>query len=44
MASVHEGWIADLFADLTKKERDGLMALLARTKTSVRKALGRHTP
>ena len=43
MASVHEGWIADLFADLTKKERDGLMALLARTKTSVRKALGRPT-
>ena len=27
MASAHEGWIADLFADLTKKEREGLMAV-----------------
>ena len=40
MASVHEGWVADFFADLTKKEREGLMALLARTKASVRKAIG----
>ena len=44
MASVHEGWIADLFADLTKKEREGLMALLARTKASVRKAIGESAP
>ena len=48
MASAHEGWIAelfaDLFADLTKKEREGLMALLARTKASVRKAIGESAP
>jgi DNA-binding MarR family transcriptional regulator len=44
MASAHEGWIADLFADLTKKEREGLMALLARTKASVRKAIGEGAP
>jgi DNA-binding MarR family transcriptional regulator len=44
MASAHEQWIADLFADLTKKEREGLMALLGRTKASVRKAIGKSTP
>lgn len=39
MASAHEGWIADLFGDLSKKERDGLMELLGRTKASARKAV-----
>ena len=39
MASAHEGWIADLFGDLSKEERDGLMELLGRAKASARKAI-----
>jgi DNA-binding MarR family transcriptional regulator len=35
----HEGWIADLFADLTKKDQADLMRLLAKTKMSARRAI-----
>ncbi|MDB5511616.1 MAG: transcriptional regulatory protein [Enterovirga sp.] len=38
MADAHEGWIADMFAELTRDGVDDLMALLGRTKDSVRKA------
>ena len=40
MAAAHEGWIADIFDGLSKEETGQLMALLASTKTSARKALG----
>jgi DNA-binding MarR family transcriptional regulator len=39
MAVEHEGWIADLFRDLTKRDRDDLMRLLAKTKMSARRAV-----
>jgi DNA-binding MarR family transcriptional regulator len=39
MASEHEGWIAQLFGDLTQKEQKDLMRLLAKTKNSARKAM-----
>jgi DNA-binding MarR family transcriptional regulator len=38
MAAEHEGWIASIFSALTKQEQEGLMHLLAKTKTSARKA------
>lgn len=38
MARTHENWIADIFADLTAEEIETLMKLLAKTKTSARKA------
>ena len=40
MARVHERWIADLFADLTKEDTDQLMELLGKAKQSARKAVG----
>ncbi len=39
MAAEHEGWIADLFGDLTQKEQKDLMRLLAKTKNSARRAV-----
>lgn len=39
MAAEHEGWIADLFGDLTQKEQKDLMRLLAKTKSSARRAM-----
>ena len=39
MAQQHEDWIAEFFADLNRGETDQLMALLAKLKTSTRKAL-----
>ncbi|RDI61162.1 MarR family winged helix-turn-helix transcriptional regulator [Microvirga subterranea] len=39
MAAEHEGWIADLFGDLTQKEQKDLMRLLAKTKNSARRAM-----
>ncbi|HWP16866.1 MAG TPA: MarR family transcriptional regulator [Xanthobacteraceae bacterium] len=39
MARTHEDWIAQLFAGLDATEIDQLMALLAKTKTSARKAM-----
>jgi len=39
MAGEHEHWIADLFGDLTTKDRNDLMRLLAKTKLSARRAI-----
>ena len=39
MAAEHEGWIAGLFGDLTRKEQADLMRLLAKTKISARRAI-----
>jgi DNA-binding MarR family transcriptional regulator len=39
MAAKHEGWIASLFSDLTKKDQEELMRLLAKTKLSARRAV-----
>jgi DNA-binding MarR family transcriptional regulator len=41
MARAHEDWIADIFAALTPDDIETLMQLLARTKGSARKAVGR---
>lgn len=38
-SAAHEGWIADLLADLSPAERAALFRLLGRAKTSVRAAL-----
>jgi DNA-binding MarR family transcriptional regulator len=38
MARTHEDWIAEIFAGLDTGEIDALMALLAKTKTSARRA------
>ena len=39
MASEHEAWIAALFADLSRQDREDLMRLLAKTKMSARRAI-----
>ncbi|HEY8565032.1 MAG TPA: MarR family transcriptional regulator [Beijerinckiaceae bacterium] len=39
MASAHEGWIAAMFGDLSRRESDDLMRLLAKTKLSARRAV-----
>jgi DNA-binding MarR family transcriptional regulator len=39
MARTHEGWIAELFAGLNSDDIEKLMTLLARAKTSARKAV-----
>jgi DNA-binding MarR family transcriptional regulator len=39
MAAEHELWIADLFGDLTAKDRGDLMRLLGKTKLSARRAI-----
>ena len=39
MARAHEDWIAEVFAGLAPDEIDTLMALLAKTKASTRKAV-----
>ena len=45
MARTHEDWIAELFAGLSPADIEALMTLLAKTKTSARKALtGREAP
>jgi hypothetical protein len=38
MARTHENWIAEIFSDLSGDEIETLMKLLAKTKTSARKA------
>lgn len=38
MARTHENWIAEIFSDLSADEIETLMKLLAKTKTSARKA------
>jgi DNA-binding MarR family transcriptional regulator len=44
MAAEHEGWIADLFGDLTRREQEDLMRLLAKTKMSARRAIAGGNP
>jgi DNA-binding MarR family transcriptional regulator len=39
LARTHENWIADIFVGLTPAEIETLMTLLAKTKTSARKAI-----
>jgi DNA-binding MarR family transcriptional regulator len=39
LARTHEGWIAEIFADLSQTEMDTLMKLLSKTKTSARRAI-----
>jgi DNA-binding MarR family transcriptional regulator len=43
MAAEHEGWIATLFGDLSRKEQADLMRLLAKTKLSARRAIAGET-
>ena len=39
MARAHEGWIAEIFSDLTSADVEALMRLLAKTKASARCAI-----
>jgi DNA-binding MarR family transcriptional regulator len=39
LARTHEGWVAEIFADLSQAEMDTLMKLLSKTKISARKAI-----
>jgi DNA-binding MarR family transcriptional regulator len=39
MARAHEGWIAEIFSNLTSADIDALMRLLAKTKVSARRAI-----
>jgi len=39
MARAHEGWIAEIFSDLTSPDVEALMRLLAKTKASARRAI-----
>ncbi|HEX8167690.1 MAG TPA: MarR family transcriptional regulator [Beijerinckiaceae bacterium] len=39
MAAEHEGWIAEMFANLTRREVEELLRLLAKTKSSARRAV-----
>jgi DNA-binding MarR family transcriptional regulator len=43
MAAEHEGWIAALFSDLTRRDQEELMRLLAKTKLSARRAVTGNT-
>jgi DNA-binding MarR family transcriptional regulator len=44
MAAKHEHWIAELFSDLTRREQEDLMRLLAKTKMSARRAVAGGSP
>jgi DNA-binding MarR family transcriptional regulator len=44
LARTHEDWIADIFAGLSPGDIEALMQLLAKTKVSARKAMGREAP
>ena len=44
MAGAHEGWIGDMFGDLSRRERNELMRLLAKAKGSARRAAHGETP
>ena len=44
MAAEHEGWVEAMFSDLTRRERDDLMRLLAKTKMSARRAVQGSKP
>jgi DNA-binding MarR family transcriptional regulator len=39
MAAAHEGWIAEMFEGLTRREVEELLRLLAKAKTSARRAV-----
>jgi DNA-binding MarR family transcriptional regulator len=39
LARTHEGWIAEIFADLSQSEMDTLMKLLSKAKNSARRAI-----
>ena len=39
MAAAHESWIADVFRDLSMKDHEDLMRLLAKAKMSARRAV-----
>jgi DNA-binding MarR family transcriptional regulator len=39
MAAEHEGWIAEMFGDLARAEREELMRLLAKAKASARRTV-----
>ena len=41
LARTHEGWVAEIFSDLSQPEMDTMMKLLSKTKTSARKAIDR---
>ncbi len=43
MAAEHKTWIADIFSDLSSKDTQELMRLLAKTKASARKIAGART-
>lgn len=43
MAQAHEGWIADLFADLSASEVEALLKLLGKAKESARRSAGRKS-
>jgi DNA-binding MarR family transcriptional regulator len=43
MAAQHEGWIAELFGDLSRNDQDELMRLLAKTKMSAKRATAGET-
>jgi DNA-binding MarR family transcriptional regulator len=42
MVRAHEGWIAEIFSNLSAADVDALMRLLARTKSSARDAISRE--
>jgi DNA-binding MarR family transcriptional regulator len=44
MAAEHEGGIAGIFQDLSQREQEDLMRLLAKTKMSARRAIGEGSP
>lgn len=44
MAAEHEAWIADLFGDLARSEIETLMRLLAKAKSSARRAIRSPEP
>jgi len=39
MARTHENWVAEIFADLSQNDIEALMRLLAKAKTSARRAV-----
>jgi DNA-binding MarR family transcriptional regulator len=44
MARANADWMAEMFADLSTVESETLLRLLAKTKKSVRKAIGKEGP
>jgi DNA-binding MarR family transcriptional regulator len=44
MAAEHEAWIAAIFQDLSRRDQEDLMRLLAKTKMSARRAIREGSP